>query len=104
MIRLLRHDDSASREEDGAVKFEDLAPIVPSSHWSIRTWLNFLQRGGGIKKRFQFCVDPNSPETFLYFQAVQGHTGGKHIESYIARQRVVAERFRRAHPSRRKLP
>ena len=25
MIRLLRHDDSVNREDDGAVKFEDLA-------------------------------------------------------------------------------
>ena len=49
MIRLLRHDDSANREDDGAVKFEDLASIfrskfLSSSHWSIRTWLSFLQR------------------------------------------------------------
>ena len=38
MIRLLRHDDSVNREEDGAVKFEYLASIfrsriMSSSHW-----------------------------------------------------------------------
>ena len=82
MIRLLRHDDSVNREEDGAVKFEDLASIfrsriVSSSHWSIRTWLSFLQRGGGIKKRYQYCVDPNSPETFLYLRAIQSHFRAK---------------------------
>ena len=27
MIRLLRHDESVNREDDGAVKFEDLASI-----------------------------------------------------------------------------
>ena len=58
MIRLLRHDDSINRENDGAVKFEDLASIyqsriMSSSHWSIRTWLSLLQRGGGMKKIFQ---------------------------------------------------
>ena len=73
MIRLLRHDDSANREDDGAVKFEDLASIsrsrtVSSSHWSIRTWLSFLQRRGAIKKRFQYCVDTSSLETFLYLR------------------------------------
>ena len=61
MIRLLRHDDSVNREEDGAVKFEDRASmfrskITSSSYRSIRTWLSFLQRGGGVKKRFQYCV------------------------------------------------
>ena len=67
-FRLLRHDDTVNREEDGAVKFEDLASIfrsriTSSSHWSIRTLLSFLQRVGGIKKRFLHCVDSNSPET-----------------------------------------
>ena len=31
MIRLLRHDDSIHREDDGAVRFEDLASIFRSS-------------------------------------------------------------------------
>ena len=58
MIRYLRHDDTVHREEDGAVRFEDLASMFRSrnastSHWSIRTWLSFLHRGGGVKKRFQ---------------------------------------------------
>ena len=71
MIRLLRHDDTVPREDDGAVKFQDLAPIfrsesTSSSQWSVRTWLSFLQKGGGVKKRFQYCVDPSTPETLLY--------------------------------------
>ena len=69
MIRLLRHDDSVNREEDGAVKFEDQA-----SHWSTRTWLSFLQRGGGIKRT------THSPETFLCLPAIQGHSGGTHVD------------------------
>ena len=82
MIRLLR-DVSVNREDAGTIKFEDLASmfrlrIRSSSHWSIRTWLSFLQRGCGMKKRFQHCVDPNS-ETLLYLRAIQGHSGGKHI-------------------------
>ena len=85
MIRLLRHDDSICREEDGAVRFEDLASIFrprneATSHWSIRTWISFLQRGGGPKKRFQYCMNPNSPETFLYLRAIQGHSGGALVD------------------------
>ena len=71
MFRLLRHDDTVPREDDGAVKFQELASIfrsafTSSSHWSIRTWQSFLQRGGGIKKRFQYCVDPSSPDILRY--------------------------------------
>ena len=63
--RLLRHDDSINREEVGSVKCQDPASIfrsefTSSSHCSIRTRLSFLRRGGGIKKRFQYCVDPSS--------------------------------------------
>ena len=84
MIRLLRHDSSVLREEDGAVDFRILAPMfrsecMSSRRWSIRTWLNYLQNGGGQKKRFQYCVDPLSADTILHLRAIQGHSGGKHI-------------------------
>ena len=51
MIRVLRHDPSVPREEDGAVEFRTLAPMFRSEFassqcWSILTWLNYLQRGG----------------------------------------------------------
>ena len=75
---------SVLREEDGAVEFKIFAPMFASKfasspHWSIRTWLSHLQRGGGPKKRFQYCLDPSSAETVLYLRAVQGHTGGKQM-------------------------
>ena len=45
MIRLLRHDPSVLREEDGAVEFRISAQMFHSEfqsaqHWFIRTWLN----------------------------------------------------------------
>ena len=50
--------------------------------WSIRTWLNYLQRRGGLKKGFLYCAH----------------------RSYIARQRVVTTwQLRRAHLPRWKL-
>ena len=71
MIRLLRHDDSVHREHDGAVRFDDLADLFKSrfagtSHWSIEAWFSFLAKGGGPKKRFQYCLNPNSSKHFLF--------------------------------------
>ena len=33
-----------------------------------------LAKGGGAKKRFQYCVNPTSPNQFLYLRAIQGHS------------------------------
>ena len=52
MIRLLRHDPSVLREEDGAFEFRT------------RTWMNYLRKGGH-KKRLQYCVDPLSADTIF---------------------------------------
>ena len=54
--------------------------LSSAPRWSIRTWQSYLQRGGGPKKRFQFCLDPSSAETVLYLRAIHGHTGGKQID------------------------
>ena len=94
MIRLLRHDDSVNREQDGAVKIEDLASIFPSritssSHCSIRTWLRFLQRGGEIKKRF--------------LRSIRGHSGGIQIDPTLQQNVLFTRRRRRPHLSRWKL-
>ena len=81
MIRLLRHDDTVHREDDGAVSFDDLAEKFKAkfdgtSQWPIEAWITFLAKGGGPKKRFQYCLNPNSSQHFLYFRATQGYSGG----------------------------
>ena len=43
-------------------------------------WLSFLQKGGGVKKRCQYCAGPSSPETLQNLRAIQGHSGGKHTD------------------------
>ena len=63
MIRLLRHDDTVYGEDDGAVRFDDLeekfkAKFDGTSRWPIEAWITFLARGGGPKKRFQYCFEP----------------------------------------------
>ena len=61
MIRLLRHDDRVHREDDGAVRFDDLAEKFKTkfdgtSQWSIEAWITFLARGKGPKKRFSVLL------------------------------------------------
>ena len=63
MIRLLRHCDTVHRENDGAVIFDDLAEKFKAKFdgtlpWSIEAWITFLAKGGGPKKRFQYCFEP----------------------------------------------
>ena len=43
--------------------------------WSLEKWISVLAKGGGQKKRFQYCVNPNYSQKFLYFRAIQGHSG-----------------------------
>ena len=57
IIRLLRRGDTVHREDDGAVRFDDLAgkfkaKIDGTSQWSNEAWITFLAIGGP-KKRFQ---------------------------------------------------
>ena len=42
--------------------------------WPISYWISFLAKGAGPKKRFQYCLNPNSSKQFLYFTAIQGHS------------------------------
>ena len=98
MIRLLRHDESIHQEEDGAVRFDDVASIFRSefdgtSHWSIRAWISFLAKGGGQKKRFQYCLNPNSSEHFLYFRAIQGHSGGTLVDPTLQNNVLLPDDF-----------
>ena len=42
-----------------------------------------LAKGGGPKKRFQYCLNPNSSKHFLYFRAIQGHSGGTLVDTAL---------------------
>ena len=80
---LLRHGDLL-REEDGAIMFWRLKDFLRnefehSQHWSDEKWKNSMAKGGGNKKRFQYCTDPLGQE-ILYLPAFQGHSGRNHID------------------------
>ena len=101
MTRLLRHDPTVLREEDGEAEFRILAPMFYSKFTSspyrkIRTRLNCLQERGGANKRFQYCVDPYSADTILYFRAIQGHSGGKHIDPTLQDNMLLPSDFAEA--------
>ena len=85
MIRSLRHDDTIHQEDDRAVSFDDAADKFKAkfdgtSQWSIEALISFLAKGGGPKKRFQYCLNPNSSKHFMYFRAIQGQSGGTLID------------------------
>ena len=98
MIRLLRHDDTVHREDDGAVRFHDQAELFKSrfagtSQWPIEAWTTFLTKGGGPKKRFRYCLNPNSSEHFLYLRAIQGHSGGNLVDPALQDNVLLPDDF-----------
>ena len=46
--------------------------------WSAQKWKDVLAKGGGQKKRIQYCLKPDEPERFLYLRAIQRHSGRAH--------------------------
>ena len=72
-INLLRHG-KLLREDDGAIEFWRLKDhlrnhFVQSQHWSDEKWKSIMAKGGGNKKRFQYCtrnlIDPTLQDNVL---------------------------------------
>ena len=40
----------------------------------------FWRKGEGAKKRFQYCLNPNSSNQFLHLRAIQGHSGESAVD------------------------
>ena len=59
-------------------------PPVPLRGWCFAMVTQRLEislaKGGGAKKRFQHCVNPNSSNQFQYLRAIQGHQEGNAID------------------------
>ena len=66
--------------------------FVNAPHWSIAKWISKLAKGGGQKKRFQYCLNPNYPQKILYLRAIQGHSG-KHYQFLIEDNVLLPEGF-----------
>ena len=98
MIRLLRHNPSIPREDDGALRFDDMmekskAKFDGTSQWPMNDWISFLSKEGGPKKRFQYCPNPNSSKHFLYFMAIQGHSGGNLVDPALQDNVLLPDDF-----------
>ena len=53
--------------------------FVYSQHWSDEKWKSTTAKGGGNKKRFQYCAHPSGQE-ILYLRALQRHSGRNPID------------------------
>ena len=99
MIRPPRHGQSHPREEDGAVRFDDILEEVKkmkvdsASQWSLNDWISTLAKGGRAKKRFPDCLNPNSSNHFLNLRSVQGHSGGNALDPELQDNVVSSQGF-----------
>ena len=76
---LIRHGQLPP-EDDGAIELWRLQDhlrnhFVQSQHWSDEKWKSTVAKGGGNKKRFQYCTDTSIQE-ILYLRALLGVTQG----------------------------
>ena len=61
VTRFLRHDKQVLRGLDGAIQYNDLVEecrnknFDGASQWSLEDWISKLAKGGGAKKRLQYC-------------------------------------------------
>ena len=83
VISLLRHNQTAQREEDGAIEFYRIKFYLGNhssqvQHWTDERWTSCLAAGGGSKRRYQYCSD--NSVTILYFRALHGHSGHNLID------------------------
>ena len=79
ITRLLRHSKQGkkkSSDDTGYWSYEMKKQFANAPPWSLEKWISVLAKGGGQKKRFQYCVNPNYSQKILYLRAIQGHSGG----------------------------
>ena len=81
MTRLLRNDQTVPRGSDGAIQYNDIIEECrkkksdDASQWLLEDWISKLATGGGAKKIFSYCLNPNRSNQLLYLRAIQGHSG-----------------------------
>ena len=93
LINLLRHG-SLPRENDGAIEFWRIKDYLQKYflyclRWSDEKWKSSMARGGGNKKRFQYCT--GSSGTILYLRALQGHSGRNLIDPSLQDNVVILD-------------
>ena len=94
-FHLLRHGD-LPRENDGAIEFWRIKDnlhkhFLYCHHWSDDKWKKNMARGGGNKKRYQYCTD--SSGAILYLRALQGHSGRSLIDPTLQDNVIIPSGF-----------
>ena len=97
--RLLRHDQTVPRGIDGTIQLNDIIEecrkqkFDDASQWLLEDWISTLAKGGGVKKRFQYCLNPNSSSQFLYLRAIQGHSGDYAVDPALQDNVLLPKSF-----------
>ena len=96
-LSTLRCHGHLPREEDGAIEFRRLKDChrnesEHSQHWYDEKLKSTLAKGGGNKKRFQYCTDSSGQE-ILYLRALQGHSGRNPIDPSLQDNVVIPNDF-----------
>ena len=55
--------------------------------------MTFLAKGGRPTKRFQYCLNPIFSKHFLYFRAIQGHSGGNVVDPTLQDNVLLPDNF-----------
>ena len=85
------------REDDGAIELWRLKDYLQndfaqSQHWSDEKWKSTMAKGGGNKKRFQYCTDPSGQE-ILYLRALPGHSGRNLVDPELQDNVLIPNDF-----------
>ena len=75
MIQIAEKGKEILSEDSGYWSKEEKQNLKMAPHWSAQKWIDVLSKGGGQKKRFQYCLKPDDPGRLLYLRAIQGHLG-----------------------------
>ena len=65
---------------------------MQSQHWSDEKWKSTMAKGGGNKKRFQYCTDPSGQE-ILYLRALQSHSGRNLVDLSLQDNVLIPDIF-----------
>ena len=87
---LLRHGH-LPRKHDGAIEFFS-AILCDLNIGLMKSGRVQMGRGGGNKKRFQYCIDPSGQE-ILYLRALQGHSGRNLIDLSLQDNVIIPNDF-----------
>ena len=95
LINLLRHG-SLPRDNDGAIEFWRIKDYLQDHFvfchpWSDEKRKSTIAKGGGHKKRFQYCTD--SSGEILYHRALQGHSGQNPIDPSLQDNVFIPDGF-----------